>query len=422
MLASRQSAVSSVRRDAWVEIDLTAIENNVRTIRSWIEKQHPQQGENGTAPNTVSDRAVKLMGVVKSDAYGHGAVGIAEVLTASGADWLGVASVDEGCQLRQSKIEAPILILSPAPGWAYDTALEYGLDLTITSSSQIRDIARVAMRHNQRARVHLKVDTGMHRIGASASDVVELLEEIERTKNLELIGIFSHLAKADEMEFTTEQSNRFKEVLDKLDELGKRPQLVHLASGDAARRFPFTHFDMVRVGLYLYGLEPRAVSDVVTPAMSIRARINHVSHIPQGESAGYNCTWTATRPSRLASIPIGYADGVDRRLSNQLRALVMGKEVRQVGMISMDQMLFDITDVTEAQEGDVVTLIGCEHPSIRNAPHLYLSEWAQKLDTITYELACRMRVRLPRVYTRQRTSSTQMAPKAASPKQCEEAT
>ncbi len=398
MLASRQHAVSSVRRDAWVEIDLTAIENNVRTVRSWIE-------------SSDSTKPVKLMGVVKSDAYGHGAVGIAEVLTASGADWLGVASVDEGCQLRQSKIESPILILSPAPGWAYDTALEYGLDLTITSSSQIRDIARVAMRFNQTARVHFKVDTGMHRIGAAPSEVLEVLEEIERNKNVKLAGIFSHLAKADEREFTTEQTNRLKEVLEKLEKLGKLPELVHLASGDAARRFPFTHFDMVRVGLYLYGLEPRAVSDVVTPAMSIRARINHVSSIPEGESAGYNCTWTATRPSRLASIPIGYADGVDRRLSNQLKALVMGRQVSQVGLISMDQMLFDITDVTDAQEGDVVTLIGCEHPNIRNAPHLYLSDWANKLDTITYELACRMRVRLPRVYTRQRTSSTQSAPK-----------
>lgn len=396
MLASRQHAVSSVRRDAWVEVDLTAIENNVKTVKSWIAGLNP------------GNQGVKLMGVVKSDAYGHGAVGIAEVLTASGADWLGVASVDEGCQLRQSTIKAPISILSPAPGWAYDTALEYSLDLTITSSVQIRDIARVAERHNQSARVHLKVDTGMHRIGAPPSEVLGVLEEIERHKSVQLVSIFSHLAKADDKDFTTVQTNKFLEVLAHLEKLDKRPELVHLASGDACRRFPFTHFDMVRVGLYLYGLEPRAVSDVVTPAMSIRARINHVSSIAQGESAGYSCTWTAPRLSRLASIPIGYADGVDRRLSNQLKALVMGKEVNQVGLISMDQMLFDITDVPDAQEGDVITLIGSEHPTVGNAPHLYLSDWAQKLDTITYELACRMRVRLPRVYTRQRTSSTQM--------------
>jgi alanine racemase len=152
---------------------------------------------------------------------------------------------------------------------------------------------------------------------------------------------------------------------------------------------------MVRVGLYLYGLEPNTVSNTLQPALSVRARINHTNAIEQGQRVGYGHTWQAERPSRLAAISIGYADGVDRGLSNQIKGLLMGQVINQVGRISMDQMLFDITDVPEAEEGDVITLIGSEGQN-----SLYLSEWAVCLDTITYELACRLRVRLPRIYTR----------------------
>jgi alanine racemase len=175
--------------------------------------------------------------------------------------------------------------------------------------------------------------------------------------------------------------------------------IFHLASSEATTRFPQCHYDMVRVGLYLYGLEPNTVSDSLQPAMSVRARINHTSTVAKGERVGYGHTWQAKRHSRLAAIPIGYADGVDRGLSNQMKGLLMGKVISQVGRISMDQMLFDITDVPEAEEGDVITLIGCA-ASAAEQNSLYLSDWACLLDTITYELACRMRVRLPRIYTR----------------------
>jgi len=181
--------------------------------------------------------------------------------------------------------------------------------------------------------------------------------------------------------------------------------LLHLASGEAARRFPDTHYDMVRVGLYLYGLEPAVVSNVVSPALSLRGRINHLQDIDAGESVGYGLTWTAPRRTRLASIPIGYADGVDRSLSNRMEGLCTGKRIKQVGRISMDQMLFDITDVPQAQIGDVITLIGSESGSVANnaaQDRLHLADWASMLDTITYELACRLRVRLPKIYTRSR--------------------
>lgn len=392
-----------------MEIDLGALERNVQTIRSWIKDSRSPFGREPT----------KLVGVVKSDAYGHGAIQVAELLVGAGTEWLAVASVDEGRQLREAGLTVPILILSPAPKWAVANALESGLDLTATSSEQISDIYSVASEKGLKARVQIKIDSGMHRLGATPSQLPALLKKVEDCLSaIELVGLFSHLATADEETFTKKQVDVFQSCVEMARACKAGPHFFHIASGDAARLFPFTHMDAVRVGLQLYGLESRTVSPVVHPIMSVRARINHVQDVAEGDSAGYNLTWTATRPSRLASVPIGYADGVDRGLSNRMSGLLMGKEIKQVGIISMDQMLFDITDVPEAQEGDVITLIGSESGFSRRSSKpgyshrdpdktLYLADWAQMLDTITYELASRLRVRLPRIYTRHRQASVQ---------------
>ena len=381
MLAHRQPMVSSVRRDAWLEVDLNAIERNIAVIRSWL------------------DPSVKLMTVVKSDAYGHGAAGVADVLSACGADWLGVASVDEGCQLRNAGAKLPILLLSPCPSWAISTALDGNLTLTVTNSEQLVDIETFCTRQNRDANVHLKIDTGMHRLGLDPEAVDEFLAALKNAKHIHLTGLFSHLAMADQEEFTMKQKAVFDSAIEKLKSSGLDLPLIHLASGEAARRFPDTHYQMVRVGLYTYGLEPRAVSNVVYPALSVKGRLNQIRKINEGDAVGYNLTWTSKRDTLVASIPIGYADGIDRRLSSKMKGLLMGREVQQIGLISMDQMLFDISDVPEAQEGDVVTLIGCDTQDGSEA-QLHLASWAEMLDTITYELACRLRVRMPRVYTR----------------------
>ena len=387
MLAARQPILASVRRDAWVEVDLGALEYNVAVVRSWLK------------PGT------RIMAVVKGDAYGHGSVTVAELLVASGADWLGVASVDEGCQLRAAGITHPILLLSPCPPWAMTTAIESDLQLTLTSKSQIDDVIEAANRLQRKAPVHLKVDTGMHRLGVKTSQVGDVLNTIANHSQLQLTGLFSHLAKADDKQCVEWQNGQFKTIVEDVRKSGFSPDLIHLASSDATRLFPDTHYDMVRPGLVLYGLESRAVSNVVKPAASVRGRINHMQDIEAGESVGYNLTWTAERPTRIASIPIGYADGIDRGLSNRLEGILLGKRIKQIGLISMDQMLFDITDVPSAQDGDVVTLIGAESGDASAGPGihehtLYLSTWANQLDTITYELACRLRARMPRIYTR----------------------
>jgi len=409
MVFSRQVSISSFHRDAWVEIDLSAIEHNVSVIRSWL---------------AVNQNPANLMAVVKSDAYGHGAPQVADMLSNSGAEYLGVASVDEGCQLRSAAIKAPILILSPTPSWAIDNALEDGLELTFAALKQARDIDKIARKRNQKARVHLKVDSGMHRLGVSPEAAPELLEQVLKLPNLELVSVFSHLARAGDHATTTAQRLQFEDVLARLGGTragdgtrgGKASYFTHLASSEAARKFPDTHFDMVRVGLYLYGLEGTGISDVLVPAMSVKARINHINLVKEGDCVGYNLTWEARRESRLACVPIGYADGVDRRLTNRMEGLLHGHKVKQVGVISMDQMLFDITDVPEAQDGDVITLIGTDdsqsdskrdHSTQR--PSLHLAAWAEMLDTITYELACRLRARLPRIYTRHHKSGSTTA-------------
>lgn len=379
MLAQRQTIVASIRRDAWVEVDLAAIERNIGVARSWL------------SPGT------QLMAVVKSDAYGHGALAVADVAVASGADWLGVASVDEGCQLRAAGIKQPVLLLSPCPYWALQPALEADLTITITDAEQVVDLGVACSRSNRTANVHLKIDSGMHRLGIDPLRLEPVLKAISRDSAIRLSGVFTHFASADEKEFTDFQTSVFKEALNRIVAAGFNPALIHAASGDAARSFPDTHFNMVRVGLLLYGLEARSPSRSVTPAMAVRGRINHIGEIAAGQTVGYSRTWTAARPSRIASIPIGYADGVDRGLSNRMTGLVLGHEVPQVGLISMDQMLFDITDVDEAAAGDIITLIGTESGTEKQ---LHLATWAAALDTITYELACRLRCRMPRVYTR----------------------
>lgn len=378
MLAHRQPIVASVRRDAWVEVDLNAVERNVAVIRSWLK------------PGT------RLMAVVKSDAYGHGAPGLADVLTACGAAWLGVASVDEGCQLRAAGVRVPILLLSPCPVWAISAALDGDLTLTVTSPGQIDDIANMCRRQNRVAPIHLKIDSGMHRLGVSQSQLSMVLDRLSANPEVRMNGVFTHLAMADDREFTMVQMAEFDNALTTIRNANFATGLVHMASGEAARRFPETHKDLVRVGLYLYGLEPAGVSQVVHPAMSVRARINHIQQIKAGDSVGYNLTWTAPKDSLIASIPVGYADGIDRGLSNNICGLLQGREVRQAGLISMDQMLFDISDVPEVEEGDIITIIGSDGELT-----IPLANWAGLLQTITYELCCRLRARMPRVYTRQ---------------------
>ncbi len=397
MVTSHQLAVLPGNRDAWVEVDLAAVKSNLELIKGWLGGQATDLD----AKNTN----IQIMGVVKSDAYGHGSRQVAKVLLDAGVNWLAVASVDEGIELRSAFPNAAILVLSPTPNRALPAAIAHSLQIAVTNTAAVQAVAAAAREANVRARVHLKVDTGMHRLGCPSNQADALVSEIRGFNSLELISVFSHLAKASEYATTRQQQLNFENALQMIRYADAsvanyshgvpRPTnfLTHLASSEAVRLFSETHYEMVRVGLYLYGLESRSIAADLTPALSVRARINQTMEIAAGESVSYGFTWTATRPTRLANVPIGYADGIDRGLSNRISALCRGREIRQVGTISMDMMVFDITDIPEITEGDIVTLIGRDGDETR-----YLADWALILDTITYELACRLRLRLPRIF------------------------
>jgi alanine racemase len=403
MLSVRQLSSQSSRRDAWVEIDLGKLKKNIEIVKSWLAPRLSTRSGPGSYPSSgdMGRSRPLLLGSVKADAYGHGAVVVGEILQQSGASWLGVATVDEGVELRDSGINLPILILSPTPKNAIKSACENSLDITISAKSHLHDLAKDLEKCEREARVHLKVDTGMHRLGVSVKELGAMIDQILQTPRVQLVSVFSHLAKAADEELTQAQNQVFLKVINQVQAKVAEPVLFHLASSDAARLYPFSHHDMVRIGIALYGLESWRDSTDLLPVLSLRGRINQLMDVEAGESVGYGHKWQANRPSRLACIPIGYADGVDRGLSNRIEGLLRGKRVPQVGIISMDQMLFDVTDVPSAETGSIITLIGSEaEPEGRisspTSQTLTLADWARKLDTITYEMAVRLKVRLPR--------------------------
>jgi alanine racemase len=375
------------QRDAWVEVDLTCLEKNVQTIKSWLKQHAEQAGVN----------VPQIMAVIKAAAYGHGAVSIAEVLSACGISWLAVASVDEGSELRKAGCKLPILILAPIPLWAVASALKQNLDLTVSSLYQLQELSQHLANYKGSIPVHLKLDTGMHRLGMNMADTEKAIVLLKESKKFKLVSVFSHLAIATKYETTKRQKENFDSFISLFRKADYQPDFYHLACCEATKVFPFTYYDFVRVGLYLYGMEPNVPSSELSPIMSVRGRINQINSIEKGETVGYGLTWKSERATRLANIPIGYADGVDRRLSNKMQGLLHGKLIDQVGTISMDQMLFDITDIPHAKEGDVITIIGSDDYS---EAALYLSTWANELGTMVRELSCRLHMRLPIIYTR----------------------
>jgi alanine racemase len=416
MLSVRQLSSQSSRRDAWVEIDLGKLEKNIEIIKSWLAPRLSGRSKNSSDQSAVGAGRVRplLLGSVKADAYGHGAVVVGEILQRCGASWLGVATVDEGIELRDNGISLPILILSPTPKNAMKAACENSLDITISALSQLKDLAAELGKFEREARIHVKVDTGMHRLGMPLKEIDSILDQSVLCPQIHLVSVFSHLAKAAAEETTKAQNELFLQAIEKVQTRVSEPILFHIASSDAARLYPFSHHDMVRIGIALYGLESWRESTDLLPILSLRGRINQLTDVEAGESVGYGHRWQAGRPARVANVPIGYADGVDRGLSNRIEGLVHGKRVPQVGIISMDQMLFDVTEVPEAGVGSVVTLIGSDVESkppdlSAGSEPLSLASWARKLDTITYEMAVRLRVRLPRRFV-QNTDTLTLKP------------
>lgn len=373
MKNTRQTNIN-IHRDAWVEINISNLENNIREIK----KNVPQ--------------GIKLLGVVKADAYGHGAVMLAPTMLAEGIDMLGVASIDEGADLRQANINCEVLVLGAVPVWAVESAVKNDLSISIFSEGHIKACEQAYKRTGIKPKVHIKLDTGMNRIGVRADEAVDFIKRVQKLDYINLQGIFTHLAAAEELDKAKEQILKWNSVIDNVDTTGL---LLHILNTAGTICYDVPNSNMRRVGIALYGLYPD-FPDIefrkpkLKQLISLKGRIVNIHTAKEGEGVSYCHTFVAKGERIIATVPIGYADGVPRLLSNKIKGVVNGVEVSQVGNITMDQMMFDITGV-KANIGDVITLLDEEHS---------IDEWANILHTINYELTCRLKVRLPRVYTR----------------------
>jgi len=374
--------MSTAHRDAWAEIDLGALQANVRTFREMIGPQ------------------TQFMAVVKADAYGHGAVRCALAALEAGATWLGVATADEALELRAAGIEAPLLVFGEVPEAALAELISARVDLCASSPRFLRAVSREAAGLGLVARFHLKVDTGMHRIGVAPDEAARVLLEAEELPALELAGVFTHFATADvEGDWDADvQLRRFEKALASIRAADIDIPLVHAANSAATVLIPEARYDMVRVGISLYGLyasedTPRHVK--LQPVMSVKARTTLVKTIAMGEGVSYGLTWRAGKPTRIATLPLGYADGMPRRLSNRLEFLLErdGRRVTQVGRICMDQLMAEVPDDETVEVGDTFVIIGRAGDG-----EITVEQYAKAADSIEHEITIGFGNRLEKVY------------------------
>ena len=369
----RQTNIN-IHRDSWVEINIDNLEHNIKEIKK----------------NVSSD--LKLLGVVKADAYGHGAVMLAPTILASGIDMLGVASIDEGVDLRNANINCEILVLGAVPVWAVENAVNADLNISIFSQGHIDACKKAYERTGIKPKVHIKLDTGMNRIGVNCNDAVDFIKKVQNSEFIQLNGIFTHFAYAENEQETQKQIDKWQKTISQINTDGL---LLHIQNTAGTLCYKIKNVNMSRVGIALYGLKPDFPPNYNTnldlkPILSLKGRVVNIHDATEGEGVSYSYTYKANSKRKIATIPIGYADGIPRALSNKLSAEINGIKIPQIGNITMDQMMFDVTGV-DCEIGDVITLLG-EHNSI--------DVWAKILNTINYELTCRLKVRLPRVYTR----------------------
>ena len=363
-------------RDVYAEINLDAIKNNLTKIRRHIQP------------------TAKLCVVVKANAYGHGAIQVSKIAEQVGADFLAVATVEEGLELRRAGFSLPILILGLIPEGAIKISVENHLTMTVCDFNFAKKISQVATEKNILAKVHLKVETGMGRIGIFPDDAVEVAEKISKLPNVELEGIFTHFSDADSIDktFAEKQLEIFKDTCEKISSRGIKIKIRHIAESAAILEIPNAHLDMVRSGIITYGLYPsNEVQKTIQlqPAMTLKAKIVFIKKISAGTSIGYGREFVAEKNSAIATLPLGYADGYIRAYKN-FSVEVHGKLAPIAGRVCMDQVMIDVTEIPNAKVGDEVILFGGDLISIDDA--------AKHLNTINYEVACLVSGRVPRVY------------------------
>lgn len=369
------------KRAVWAEIDLSALRHNYKIIRQ-----------------SLADGA-KLCAVVKANAYGHGAAAVAREALAAGATHLAVATVSEAAELRRAGFSTPLLVLGLIDPREVAEAVALDATQTVANLALAEAISAEARRQEKTAKLHLAIDTGMGRIGCTPAEAADLARAIAALPNIELEGAFSHFAMADveDKAHAREQLALFRRALADIEAAGVKLKLRHIAESAAILEMPDAHLDMVRAGIIQYGLYPsEAVAAAVgrksplRPVMALKARILFLKDMPEGAAVGYGCTWRAARKSRIATLPIGYADGYIRALSGKAHVEIAGKTAPVVGRICMDQCMIDVTDLEGVAEGAEVTLFG--------SATLSADDVAAWLGTINYEIPCLIAPRVPRVY------------------------
>ena len=374
-------------RPSWAEIDLGAVRANVELLCRIV------------APS-------RLCAVVKADGYGHGSVGVARAALAGGASMLAVALVEEAITLREAGIDAPVLLLTEAPPDALGELCAIGALPTVYSEAGIAVAAGAATRLGRPVAVHLKVDTGMHRVGADAADVPALAARVTGSRSLTLGGFWTHFAIADEPDdaFTAAQIDRFEAALAAVRAAGASPAMLHAANSAGAIAHPRSRYDLVRCGIACYGHAPspqvgRVLAGLagagggLRPALSLKARVHYVRRLSAGERTSYGRAFQLERDSSVADVPIGYADGVRRGLATTGgEVLVKGRRRRIAGTVTMDQLLIDCGVEDDVRPGDEVVLIGRQ-----GGEEITAEEWADRLDTIVYEVLCGIGPRVPRL-------------------------
>lgn len=369
-------ARQNVERATRVIIDLGAISHNVAEIRERIGNKRG------------------LMAVVKADGYGHGAVEVSRAALRSGADSLGVALPEEGRQLREAGVEAPILVVGLIqPVEAYKV-VKFRLSQTVASVELLEALEHEAGKASTRVNVHVKLETGMGRIGVNPDDAVSFVRKVKSFKNLNLEGLFSHFSSADERDktFSKYQLQLFDQVIGNLQLAGIEVPKKHMANSAAILDLPQSYYDMVRPGIMLYGLYPsREVSHSIElkPAMTLKTKVSEVKVVPPGIPISYGRTFITKKKTTVATLPVGYADGYNRLLSNHGEVLIKGRRAPVIGTICMDMCMVDASSVEDVQPGDEVILFGEELP---------VDEIAAKIGTISYEVVCDVNQRVPRIY------------------------
>ena len=369
----------SPARPTWVEIDLEAIAGNVRRVAEIIGPE------------------VAIMAVLKADAYGHGAVKVARTALNNGARLMGVACLGEALALRQAGIAAPILVLGYTPPWQAREMVLHDVTATLFSLDVARALSRAAVELRGVARAHLKVDTGMGRLGLLPDQAADFVRQARELPGLELEGVFTHFSSADELDraYTLAQLAAFREVLRAVEEAGVSPRWVHAANSAALLTLPESRFNLVRLGIAMYGLDPSpevGCPPGFRPALSFKTTIAQVKALPAGSAISYGRAYHTAGPARIAVIPVGYADGFRRGPAHWGEVLVRGRRAPLVGRVCMDQTMIDVTAIPDAREGDEVVLIGQQ-----GADRLTAEDVARRLGTINYEVISEILARVPRV-------------------------